>query len=144
MATPSKHQLTINTKALTVSVKPDGEVVLSDKADAELKKLLELEQRVAEVKETVMGVLKTAMAKHPAQPVVVIGSHVKVRKSETGARYDFKSKKELPEGFYKTTTTVRNYVDAEKVDEYRKLNDSLPEGVVERERSEKVSIELVG
>lgn len=84
------------------------------------------------------------MDKHPAKPAVIVGEHVKINKSATGSRYDFADKKNVPEDFAKTTTTVRTYVDAEKVDEYKKLNDNLPEGIVEKNRDERVSIKLVG
>jgi hypothetical protein len=143
MAKTPSNSITIDLKALTVTVNPDNEVVLTDKADKELVKLLELEAQVAEVKQAVMDKLKGAMAKHPAKPAVVIGLHVKVRRSETGSRFDFASKKDAPEDFTKVSTTVRKFVDADKVDEYFKLNDTLPEGIVAKERPEKVTIELV-
>lgn len=138
------NSITIDLKALTVTVNPDNEVVLTDKADKELVKLLELEAKVAVVKQAVLDKLQGAMAKHPAKPVLVVGLHVKVRRSETGSRFDFVSKKDAPEEFTKVSTTVRKFVDAEKVDEYFKVNDNLPDGIIAKDRAEKVSIELVG
>lgn len=110
-----------------------GKLVLTQKAENELIKLLDLKDYIDEVVEEVKNTIsKSALSLYPEFKGVV-GENLRAVYRNYGDKYETDNTE-----FLKTIITQR--IDSDKIDEYIKVNGNLPEGVKKKERVKKLTI----
>lgn len=110
-----------------------GKLVLTQKAESELIKLLDLKDYIDSVVEEVKGAIgNSALSIYP-EFKGVIGEKVKAVYRMYGDKYETENA-----DFLKTVTSYR--VDSEKIDEYKGAKGELPPGVTEKNRVKKLII----
>lgn len=136
----TKDLVTIDLSTLAL-IEQDGDKFLIDpKAEDALLALLDLEQKVENVKDLIKTKLGEAMRALNCQKIE--GENVKVSRRFYGERYEIDNRDiSLELGMAKKVETVKP--DSKAIDEYVKDTGDLPEGIKLKERNESVTISEV-
>ena len=123
----------IDKKEIATLVNEGGKMIFKKSAEDELLKLLKIKDEIDTAIETVKENIFKAGRSITLDFTGVIGDRVKCVVRKYGDRY-----KTTNADFEKTISFKR--ADSDKIDEYITTNGKLPEGVVEKEREEKLTI----
>lgn len=130
-------EITIKVDEILVAKNKAGELALSQDAEKELRKIIDLKLLVDNIYGFVGEVLKTQLLTHNLKKIV--SGAIVVSQRPTGEKYSIENKNDAA-FFLKTITRI--VVDSEKVDEYRKAKGELPAGIIENARPISVQMKL--
>lgn len=137
--------ITIDVNEVAALADKSGELIFTPEAEDALVKLLQMQEMVnAAIEFAKEKIAETGEEMMPGFSGVA-SDKVKVSYRQYGGKYGFEQslKDEIPEEFIKTTTTTRNSVVSKEVEKFVKEKGGLPNGIYERPRAKKMSIELV-
>jgi hypothetical protein len=137
---PDKNLVTIDISTLALIEKDGDKFLIDARAEDALLALLELEQKVEDVKDLIKTRLGDEMRKLNCQKIE--GENVKVSLRFYGERYEVDNRDiALELGMAKKVESIKP--DTKTIDEYVKDTGDLPEGIKLRERKESVTISEV-
>lgn len=140
MAKINKDLITIDLSTLDLIEKDGDKFLIDARAEDALLALLELEQKVEDVKDLIKIRLGNEMRKLNCQKIE--GENVKVFLRFYGERYEVYNRDiALELGMAKKVELIKP--DTKTIDEYVKDTGDLPEGIKLRERKESVTISEV-
>lgn len=135
----------------SIIVKPDeinqlviesGKLVFKPEAEAELIKLLELQEKIDEAVKTVKQTIAEAGESILPEFTGVQGSKIKCIYRAYGSKYGLdKDQPDLNEKFYKTSTRLN--ADAKAIEDHMKETGKTPSGVFENPRTKTLSISFI-
>ena len=126
--------ITINKEAIILSRDQAGDIILTQEAEGELRKVLEFKKLAEEVYEWVQDKLSEAMSQQKIKKIV--SGNLVVSQRLFGERYAIQ---ESTEETY-TKEVAYKKANAEEIDKYVENHGDLPEGVTLKERSLKATI----
>lgn len=135
------NQIIVNPDDIKILAKEGENFIFKPKAEEQLIKLLELQTLVnATVEEVKNKIAEAGQAVNPNFKGV-IGDRVRCIYRAYGGKYKYDySKRSICEPFLKEK--IYHSVDGDKVDKYFKQVGELPEGIIEADRENKLSIML--
>lgn len=134
-----KDIIEIHTGDLTGIKVKDGSIELTNKAEKELKKLLE-SRKIIDVlldafKESIEGVMTENNIN------LIERGDIKITRSSNGRRYSLDPDKPVePQYIQHVSYQMPN---SKAVDKYLEMEGALPEGIIENARKQKIEIELI-
>lgn len=141
--TDKKSLITIDTSAIAMIEQDGDQFMLVASAEDGLKKLLELEKIVAEVKEMAKDKLKQQMI--ALNCTKIEGEEIKVSRRYYGEKYEITDKQiALGLGLATTKVVETTKIDSKAVEQYIKETETMPDGVKLKDRTESIVIQEVG
>lgn len=130
-----KATLTLPTKNLIVK----GEAALTPQAELGLRKLIEIETKLKEIRMGFEEALLTEMEKKHVMHIEK--GDLKIRRSLSGRKFDFDPTSKV-DGKYLKPVSYNN-PNSETIEAYLLLKGRLPKGIIEKPRKLGVEIKLI-